>query len=80
MIWLGKGIAISDNYISLFYFLTCLRYIFEVNLWIFFSSIQAHYSTGAVASSFTSTAQVPVTQQEAGMKSPVLEQLQQFYI
>ncbi|KAK2574180.1 RING-type E3 ubiquitin-protein ligase PPIL2 [Acropora cervicornis] len=26
----------------------------------------AHYSTGAVASSFTSTAQVPVTQQEAG--------------
>lgn len=34
--------------------------------------MQAHYSTGAVASSFTSTAQVPVTQQEAGMKTPAL--------
>ena len=31
--------------------------------------MQAHYSTGAVASSFTSTAQIPVTQQEAGMFS-----------
>jgi len=44
----------------------------EMKFWLFSSSIQAHYSTGAVASSFTSTAQVPVTQQEAGMKSPAL--------
>lgn len=35
----------------------------------FVHCFQAHYSTGAVAGSFTSTAQVPVTKQEAGMAS-----------
>lgn len=42
--------------------------------------MQAHYSTGAVASSFTSTAQVPVTQQEAGTRSSLTRQTTHLFL